>query len=164
MNRRPIFDSRGQDTGATFGVEPRGRALTIRFDSRGTTAGTRAYRAGLVLLLTRLADLGAEISDVAVDSLTVKNLSRADRRLKLSGRKYPLAFPRRGGGVGPDVVAHEVEALRKSFHTAAASVSSPSRVPRNAPSTASTTRGQSSVLNSPRRWPKRSWVPPSRIS
>jgi hypothetical protein len=125
MNRRPIFDSRGQDTGATFGVEPRGRALTIRFDSRGTTAGTRAYRAGLVLLLTRLADLGAEISDVAVDSLTVKNLSRADRRLKLSGRKYPLAFPRRGGGVGPDVVAHEVEALRKSFHTAAAKVGRP---------------------------------------
>jgi len=114
MIRRPIFDNRGQDTGATFGVEPRGRSMTIRFDSRGTTAGTRAYRAGLVLLLTRLGDLGIEISDVVVDSLTVKDLSRADRRLRLSGRKYPLA-----------VAGQDVETIRKAMHTAAAKVGRP---------------------------------------
>ena len=114
MTRRPIFDNRGQDTGATFGVEPRGRSMTIRFDSRGTTAGTRAYRAGLVLLLTRLGDLDIEISDVVVDSLTVKDLSRADRRLRISGRKYPLAM-----------AAQDVETIRKAMHTAAAKVGRP---------------------------------------
>jgi hypothetical protein len=115
MNRRPILDDRGQDTGATFGVEPRGRVLTVRFDSRGTTAGTRAYRAGLVLLLTRLGDLNVEISDVVVDSLTVKDLTRADRRLKLSGRKYPL-----------EMAGEDAEQLRKAFHTAASKVGRPS--------------------------------------
>lgn len=114
ITRRPIFDRDGNDTGATFGVEPRSGALTIRFDSRGTTEGTRAYRAGLVVLLGRLANLGAVVTDVCVDSLTVKGLSRADRRLRLTGMSYPLAFTQA-----------DAEGIRKAFHTAAAKVGRP---------------------------------------
>jgi hypothetical protein len=68
-----------------------------------------------VLLLTRLGDLNVEISDVVVDSLTVKDLTRADRRLKLSGRKYPL-----------EMAGEDAEQLRKAFHTAASKVGRPS--------------------------------------
>jgi len=114
MIRRPIFNTSGEDTGATFGVEPRGRSMTIRFDSRGTTAGTRAYRAGLVLLLTRLGDLGIEISDVVVDSTTVRDLSRAERRVRLSGRKYPLIM-----------ADQDAETIRKAIGSAAAKVGRP---------------------------------------
>jgi IS5 family transposase len=113
-NRITIFDDRGRDTGATFGVEPRGGVLTIRYDSRGTTAGTKAYRAGLVLLLERLAAGGYVLDDAVVDTARTRaaGLSRSKRRL-IAARPFDPA------------AAGDLESVRKAWHTAAAKVGRP---------------------------------------
>jgi hypothetical protein len=113
-HKAKVWADDGQDTGATFAVEVVGGVTTLRYDSRGTTAGTRAYRAGLVLLFGRLAELGVELRDACVETRTTKDLSRLQRRLKLTGRSWPL-----------DLAAEDPETLRAAFGTAAARVGRP---------------------------------------
>jgi hypothetical protein len=79
---RYIFDDAGRETGATFDVETsRSGDVSVIFHSRGTTAGTRAYRAGLCLLLSRLAAHGVAVHEVCVETRTTKELSRTARRV-----------------------------------------------------------------------------------
>lgn len=108
-----ILEPDGSATGATFDVERVEGATTIRYDSRGTTAGTRAYRRGMVLLLTRLSDAGVTIQDACIETRTTQHLSRAQRRLPI---KAPFSFPMR-----VEVDDEEgADALRAAIHTAAA--------------------------------------------
>lgn len=108
----PIHEPDGTPSGATFAVERVGGATTIRYDSRGTTAGTRGYRRGMVLLLQRLGERGVTITDAAIETKTTAHLSRADRRLPL---RPPLSFP-----IEPVATEADAEAVRAGFHTAAA--------------------------------------------
>ncbi len=113
-----IFNDAGETTGATFGVEMGDTEedaclQTIRFDARGTTAGTRAYRAGLVVILERLGALGVAIIDVAVASKPAMKLSPDARRLPL-GDVFPIHMRK-----------EDAESMRKRFHTAAAKVGRP---------------------------------------
>lgn len=86
----------------------------MRYDSRGTTEGSRAYRAGLELLFERLAALGITITDACVETRTTKDLSRAERRLQLKAREFPL-----------DMRREETASLRAAFGTAAARIGRP---------------------------------------
>ena len=113
-HKAKVWADDGQDTGATFAVEAVGGKPTLRYDSRGTTAGTRAYRAGLVLLFTRLAELGITLRDACVETRTTAHLSRVERRLRVSGRAWPM-----------DLTRADPEQLRKAFSTAAARVGRP---------------------------------------
>jgi hypothetical protein len=113
-HKAKVWDDEGQDTGATFAVEVVGGATTLRYDSRGTTAGTRAYRAGLVLLFKRLAQVGVQLRDACVETRTTKHLSRVQRRLRITGRSWPL-----------DLAVEDPEQLRAAFGTAAARVGRP---------------------------------------
>ena len=113
-HKAKIWTDAGRDSGATFAVEMVGQAHTLRYDSRGTTEGSRAYRAGLELLFERLAALDITIKDACVETRTTKDLSRAKRRLQLAGRKFPL-----------DLAREETSTLRAAFGTAAARVGRP---------------------------------------
>jgi hypothetical protein len=108
-----ILEPDGTETGATFAVERVEGATTIRYDSRGTTEGTRAYRRGMVLLLQRLASVGATVVDAAIETRTTAHLSLDARRLPL---RPPLAFPLK---VEADT-DEEADTIRAAFHTAAA--------------------------------------------
>ena len=105
----------GRDTGATFTVEDEGRAqLHVIYDSRGTTAGTHAYRDGLKLLLQRLGEMGAIVHWIAIDTKATGHLSLEERTLRLP-HAYPLDM---GAIISTD--GSLAEALRKQVHTAAA--------------------------------------------
>jgi hypothetical protein len=112
-----VNDDNGIPTGATFEIENRGGRLSIVFHSRGTTEGTRSYRAGLVEILQRLADENVWTWDVCVETRTTKELSRAKRRI--------------WNPDGPDntlqdaVRCEGAEAIRKRLHTRAAKVGRP---------------------------------------
>lgn len=108
-----IIESDGTNTGATFAVEKVEGAKTIRFDSRGTTAGTHAYRRGMVLLLQRLSYAGITIEEIAIETKTTRHLSRAQRSLQLpEATRFPLQ---------PKAYSEDnAEALRAMIHTAAA--------------------------------------------
>jgi len=108
-----ILEPSGTPTGATFAVERVGGATTIRYDSRGTTAGTIAYRRGMVLLLRRLSEVSATLTDACIETKTTAALSRDERRLPLPApHAYPLAVVAR--------VDAEADRIRAMLHTAAA--------------------------------------------
>jgi hypothetical protein len=72
-----------------------GDTLTIVFESRGGTKGSRderntEYVEGLETLLTRLADARLNIDDILVESRETTALSREKRQLVLSN-PYPLS-------------------------------------------------------------------------
>jgi len=116
-----ILDDNGTDTGATFTAESIGGTMTIRFHSRGTSEGTRAYRAGMALLLSRLAGYGIgveiEVTDVCVETRTTGALSRSERRIFKASKDLP--------SLGSVVLKDSAETVRKRFHTAAAKVGRP---------------------------------------
>lgn len=107
-----ILEPDGTATGATFIVERVDGETTIRYDSRGTTAGTHAYRRGMVLLLQRLAAAGATITDGCIETRTTAHLSRGRRRLALpEAYAWPLKVD-----ASDDAAA---DAIRAAIHTAA---------------------------------------------
>jgi hypothetical protein len=84
----------GTQLDASFRVERVGDAWTVVFESRGGTRGTSAernsdYAEGLELLLRRLKQANADISDVVVESKETERLPLEARRLDL-GESYPL--------------------------------------------------------------------------
>ena len=112
--REPIHESDGSECGATFHVDDDGaKQVSVRFDSRGTTAGTRAYRRGMVLMLRRLASLGVVVHWIAIETKTTGHLSLEERTLRLPW-SYPLAL---ADLVGDD---DDADQLRAAIHTAAA--------------------------------------------
>lgn len=80
---------------ARFRIEPVGDRLTIVFESRGGTRGTRnerntEYQAGLGLLLQRLQQAQLRITDILLDSQATASLPPEERRLVLEGMTYPF--------------------------------------------------------------------------
>ena len=112
--KTPINESSGSACGATFHVEDNGTAqVTIVFDSRGTTAGTKEYRRGMVLMLQRLAELGVCVHWIAIDTKTTQHLSLEDRTLRL-----PWSFPLQLDELIGDL--DDAHTIRAAIHTAAA--------------------------------------------
>ncbi|AOS65117.1 protein NO VEIN domain-containing protein [Actinoalloteichus hymeniacidonis] len=92
-----IRDESGQELVATFFVEPGDPpyGLDLIFESAGgrTASGVprnRDYSPALLLLLTRLALLGASLDDALLDSRNTERLPVAERRLLLAGRPFPV--------------------------------------------------------------------------
>ncbi len=100
----------GSPCGATFSISREGGQ--ILYDSRGTTAGTRQYRAGIVLMLRRLAAAGVTITRIAIDTRTTTHLSLAARTLNLP-QPYPLDLAQCVTDDG------SADNLRACIHTAA---------------------------------------------
>jgi hypothetical protein len=119
----PILDDAGRETGATFDVETsRAGRLSVVFHSRGTTAGTKAYRAGLCLLLERLSNHGAEVTEICVETRTTKELSREARRI------FPLhaaAPPRHSLPLVHQIKLDGADVVRAHLGSAAAKVGRP---------------------------------------
>lgn len=106
-----ILEPDGTPTGATFAVERIADALTIRYDSRGTTEGTRAYRRGMVLLLQRLSAAAVTVTDACIETRTTTHLSRSARRLNLPDLGWPMLVQASND--------EEADAIRALIHTAA---------------------------------------------
>jgi hypothetical protein len=92
---RTIHDGNGNPLDAKFEVQRTGAALSVVIEARGGTKGTSAarntdYGPGLTLLLERLRDRGARISDAIVDSKATEHLPPAARRLTIAGYSYPM--------------------------------------------------------------------------
>jgi SOS-response transcriptional repressor LexA len=99
---------------ASFRVEPVGDALSIVFESRGGTRGSKEernteYTPGLLLILERLRDRGLRIADAVVESRDTMTVPVEDRRLQLDGRDYPL-------------VIDDADAVRRALSAAQAKV------------------------------------------
>ncbi len=99
---------------ASFRVEPVGDPLTVVFESRGGTRGSKAernteYGAGLRLILERLRDRGLRLADAVVESRDTMSLPLEERRLQLEGLPYPLAVD-------------DVDAIRRALSSAQAEV------------------------------------------
>ncbi|WP_125777878.1 hypothetical protein [Antribacter gilvus] len=81
-----VFDDEGAEVDSTFMIEVHGDDLSLVVESRGGTVGTASarnteYTRGFTILLRRLSDLGATVTDAAVDSRGTKNVAWSDRRL-----------------------------------------------------------------------------------
>jgi hypothetical protein len=83
----------GALTGGTFDLDRDADpdpGVSILWHSRGTTGGTRAYRAGLEAVLARLAGRGLVITAAYLDTRTTRDRSPAERRLAVRGLAYPI--------------------------------------------------------------------------
>jgi superfamily II DNA or RNA helicase len=99
---------------ASFRVEPVGDALSVVFESRGGTRGSKEernseYAPGLLLLLERLRGRGLRIADAVVESRDTVAVPVEERRLALDGRAYPL-------------VIDDADAVRRALSAAQAKV------------------------------------------
>lgn len=104
----------GSAVDASFRVEPVGDAVSIVFESRGGTRGSKderntEYTPGLLLLLERLRERGLRIADAVVESRDTMTVPIEDRRLQLDGRAYPL-------------VIDDADAVRRALSAAQAKV------------------------------------------
>lgn len=89
---RKVRDDDGREIDATFRVEPVGDRMTIVFESRGGTRGSKderntEYDTGLRKLLERLNARGLALDDALVDSNVAATLSDDERRIEAA---YPL--------------------------------------------------------------------------
>jgi intein/homing endonuclease len=89
-----VRDDHGKELDATFRVEPVGNRLSIVFEARGGTRGSKDarnadYDDGLQKILDRLKALGLSIEDALVDSRITAHLSPKDRRIP---GDYPLVL------------------------------------------------------------------------
>lgn len=87
----------GTDVNADFRVERVHDALTVVIESRGGTSGSQAernrdYNEGFEVVLSRLKEVGARLTDVQVESRATEALPPQERRLELEGRAYPIAI------------------------------------------------------------------------
>ncbi|CAN5907966.1 hypothetical protein BH11MYX4_BH11MYX4_05070 [soil metagenome] len=104
----------GTPVDATFRVEPVGDSVSIVFESRGGTRGSKEernaeYTAGLLLILERLRERGLRIADAVVESRDTMTIPVEERRLQLDGRAYPL-------------VIDDADAVRRALSAAQAKV------------------------------------------
>jgi superfamily II DNA or RNA helicase/diadenosine tetraphosphate (Ap4A) HIT family hydrolase len=92
--RKPLDDS-GREVDATFSVEPVGTGLSLVFESRGGTRGSKderntEYAEGLRLLLERLGTRGYRLADAQVISRETATLSSEELRLIVEEMPYPI--------------------------------------------------------------------------
>lgn len=89
-------DGAGVELNAEFSVERSGTGFDVVLESRGgvvDASGKRRntdYNAALILLLTRMAELGLSIQQTYIASSTTENLTPDQRRLDLRDHRYPV--------------------------------------------------------------------------
>lgn len=97
---RKVRGTDGSPIDATFRVEPAGDLLTVVFESRGGTRGSKderntEYDAGLRTILERLKARGLRIADALVESRDTESLPPEQRRIQLDddvGGGYPVTI------------------------------------------------------------------------
>ena len=99
------IDLNGRLVDAEFSVAVIDREVTVLLESRGGRGRNPEYNRLLLLLLIRLADIGASIIDLTVESAQVTDLDETEKRLLIPGRPYPIMLR-------PD---HDLEALRHAI-------------------------------------------------
>lgn len=92
------FDDQGNRIDASFSLEMADHGFAISYASRGGTKGTTGarniqYHVGLQIVLERLKELGATITDILLDSSSARQKPLEMRRLRLAdGIDYPIAL------------------------------------------------------------------------
>jgi len=83
---------------ARFSVE--GQPLSLVYESAGGRTGVNArnrdYGRGLELILSRLADIGAVLTDIRVDSVVTRRLPPDQQRVVLRRHQLPIALAKIG--------------------------------------------------------------------
>jgi 5-methylcytosine-specific restriction endonuclease McrA len=94
------YDASGTQIDAAFSVDQlEGGRSALHFASRGGTKGTTAarnsqYHVGLTIVLIRLKELGATITDVLLDSAAARTRPAFERRLNLPPEiRLPIHLP-----------------------------------------------------------------------
>lgn len=87
------YDPFGVELDASFGVEAIEGGIAVLFASRGGTKGTSAarniqYHIGLTVVLGRLKELGATLTDILLDSAAARKHPPEQRRLH-----FPVGMP-----------------------------------------------------------------------
>lgn len=88
---RPIT-ANGEVLRAEFTVEELKEQVTLVLESRSGRERNPDYQKALLLLLGRLADLGARLENGVVDSAVSRSRPFADRVLRIEDRPYPIAL------------------------------------------------------------------------
>jgi hypothetical protein len=90
---RSVHDDQGKVVDAHYGVEPRGRQLSLVFEScGGRPKRNTQYNRGLEILLDRLRALGVRLTRVEAETLVTLELPPAQRRVKIKGYSLPLSL------------------------------------------------------------------------
>jgi hypothetical protein len=92
-----IYAPDGTALDATFSVDPSDGSVALIVESRGGTRGhtdarNQDYARGFELLLRRLKDRGATITDASVESKVTQHLPAADKRLEVASKPYPIVI------------------------------------------------------------------------
>jgi len=92
------FDDEGNPVDASFRLENENDGFAMFYASRGGTKGTPGarnieYHVGLALLIERLKNMDATITDILLDSAATRLRPAEERRLNLAGGiHYPVAL------------------------------------------------------------------------
>jgi hypothetical protein len=90
---KPIAEN-SSELNAEFSVEENSGSLSVILEGRWHRTHNRDYLPALDLLLVRLRELQASVSDILVDTAYTRRhkLTESVRRLPVRGRRYPLVL------------------------------------------------------------------------